>query len=423
MRVERTRINLSNGLPLVVIEVPGSYSVSSTFWVKAGTRVNPEGKEGLAHFVEHLLVEKTEKYPSSLEMAQVLENVGARKSASTGRDHMEFSIHSSKEDFRLAIAVLGEMIQRPLIDSQAVGAERGVIEKEILRKEANPEALVWDKMFEIFFRGSPLGISNLGTRESLKRLTIEDAMNFWENNFLVNNSLICVAGAVESEKIAEEAEKTFSSLKANTEWNTPSFKYSPSQRIIVERKKLEQITITAAFRTEPGSADIYELALVRAILCSGWSSRLVQRIRVKESLIYGWGCHRLRLSDTGLISFQFSTSLENFEKLLVVLTEEIVRFRDKGVTEEELKLAKGFVVGSLLSGMETPHSWVNWYAYEELFWPEDVKSLEEYVAKIKSITAEDIQKAAKKYFTKDNLYLAVVGNIPKRREKDISLNL
>lgn len=424
MRVKRTRVNLSNGLPVVVIEVPGSYSVSSTFWVKAGTRVNPEGKEGLAHLVEHLLLEKTKKYPSNLELAQVLENVGAWKNAWTNRDHMEFLIHSSKDDFPLAIGVLGEIIQRPLIDSQAMDTERGIIEKEILRKEANPEVLVWDKMFEIFFRGSPLGVSTLGTKESLKGITLQDTQDFWKKNFLVNNSLLCIAGPVETKRVAEEVEKVFSSLRrVGKDWILPSFEYNTSRRIIIEKRDLEQVTAKIAFRTGPGSTDIYELGLIRAVLCSGWSSRLVQRLRIKESLIYNWGCSRLRLWDTGSISFMFSTSLENLKKLLSIFTEEIVRFRDGGVTEDELKLAKGFVVGSLLSGMETPHHWVNWYAYEELFWPEDVESLEEYIAEIKTIKAEDIQKVAKKYFTKTNWYLALVGDVSSQEGNDIELEL
>src|SRR5260221_4061597 len=104
--VKKTRVKLSNGLNLLVIEIPDSKSLVTSFWTKAGARVDPEGKTGMAHFMEHLLIKKTKSYPSDIELAKVLEKVGAFKNGTTNKDWMNLNITSAKGDLELTVSTL-----------------------------------------------------------------------------------------------------------------------------------------------------------------------------------------------------------------------------------------------------------------------------------------------------------------------------
>ncbi len=106
--------------------------------------------------------------------------------------------------------------------------------------------------------------------------------------------------------------------------------------------------------------------------------------------------------------------------MLAVLCEELVRFRDKGVKKAELAIAKGYLEGTMLSSIETSWAYLNWYAKDELLWPDKVESVEERISRLKKVTSGDVQRVAKKYITGQNWYLAVVGDVS---EKDIKVEL
>lgn len=230
MAVKRTRIALSNRLPLVVIEIPGSNSSTMSFFSKAGTRMNPDGKDGLAHLFEHLLLGKTKKYPTPTELSEAVEGMGATKNGFTSREIVGYTISSAAKDAKSGIEILNEIVNRPLFDEESLSKEKLVIEKEQVKANSDPEKTVRELMYKIFFAGTPLESSNLGTATSLKRITLQDVENFWKENYVVENSLLCVAGGVSFKEVEQAAENTFGKdTRSNPSWGAPRFTYSRDQ--------------------------------------------------------------------------------------------------------------------------------------------------------------------------------------------------
>lgn len=420
--VKKTRVNLSNGLPLVIIEIPGSNSLVTSFWTKAGNRADTLGKEGMAHFMEHLLLKKTKKYSTEADLATVLEKVGAHHTGTTSKDWLNLSIESSNKDLDLTARVLSEIVFNPLIDKKGFEAERKVIFEEQVRKSSTPADLVWDIWFKIFFAGSPINISGLGTKESLKSIVFKDTTNFWNKYFLAKNSLILVSGGIDLENATKIIEKHFGSKKMKPSEAIPIYKYKDTDKIIIEKKSLPQANMLLSFRTfgGPETKESLALLLLRRIFAVGWSSRVSQRLRIKESLIYGWNSRLIRYLDTGAFILNIPTAKENFPKMMKILCEELVKIRDGGITNEELDLAKSYIEGSVLSSVETSYDYADWYAVDELHWPNTADSPEIRVEKFKSATKREVESAARKYITKENWHLAVVGDI---KEEDIKIEL
>lgn len=420
--IRRTRISLSNGLPVVVIEIPGSKSLITSFWTKAGSRFDPVDKAGLAHFVEHLLVKKTKKYPTDIKLAKVLEEVGAFKNGTTSKNWMNLSISSSSKDFKLVLKILAEMVFNPYMDEKGFEAERKVILQEKARKESLPDDLVWEILNKVYYQGSPLTSSVLGTEETLSNITLGFVKKYWKEISRRKDNMLFISGGARTAEIRKFAEIYFGKTKLGDTAQVPTFKYSVRKRIAIEKRDLARTNMIMSF-TIPGGVvykDIYSLLVLRGVLSLGWSSRLYQRLRVKESLVYGIGSRIVRHHDIGAFMFILASDKDNFPKMIKVLCEELVRIREKGITDEEMKLAKGFIAGTTLSSMETSRDYLEWYVGDELYWPGKMDSVEERVANIQKVTRKEVEKVAREYLTRDNWLMGVVGNVG---EKDIKVRL
>ena len=420
--VKKTRSILSNGLPLVVIEIPGSNSLVASLWTKAGARVDPEGKGGLAHFIEHLLIKKTKNYPSDEELAHVLEKVGAFKNGRTQKDWLDINISSSSKDLPLVCKILAEMIFNPFIDHDGFEAEKKVILQEQARKNSLPDDLVWEKWYEIFFNPTPLTRPVIGTRGSMQNINLDDALGFWIKYFKSNNSLLVISGGVKTRAAQEEAEKFFAQVKITDANEFPKYKYEDGERIAVEMKDLPRANMLMSFRTPGGhvSKEFYSLLILKVIMSGGWSSRISRRLRIKESLVYGWGSSLKRYLDTGGLIFSLASAKESFPKMLSVFCEELVSVREKGVQESEVALAKGAIEGALLREVETSWDYTDWYAYDELYWPSYIESVDDRIKNVRLVSKENVERVAKKYLTQNNWHLAIVGDV---EEKDIKVDL
>ena len=420
--VKKTRTTLTNGLPLVVIEIPDSKSLVTTFWTKAGNRIDPDGKLGMAHLMEHLLLKKTKSYPSDFEFGQVLEKVGASKNGTTAKDWLNFNITSSSKDFELTTRVLSEMVLNPLITKSGFENERKVVLEENSRRRTHPENSTWDIWFKIFMANSPINCSTLGTVEGIKAINLSDTLKFWGQKMLRKDSILVFSGGVDSATIHNLCEKFFGSHSFSSDLDVPTYDYKSETRIVIEKNDAPQTNMIMSFRIPGGQIydDYYALLVLRGILCLGWSSRITQRLRVKEALIYGNGSNLHRYFDIGAFTFNLGSSKAKFSKMVSVLCEEIVKFREDGITEKELQFTKGYMEGLTSRTIETSWDYIDWYAFNELYWPENAESPEERLEKLKSVTKEEVERVAKKYLTNDNWQLAVVGDV---KEEELKVEL
>jgi len=416
--VKKTRVTLSNGLPLVIVEIPDSKSLVTSFWTKAGSRFDPNGKAGMAHFLEHLLIKKTKSYPTDIELAQVLENVGAFKNGTTNKDWMNLNITSSSKDLELTMRILSDMVLNPLIDQKGFETERRVIFQEQARQQSIPDNLVWEVWFKTFFSPSLMMNPVLGDERSLQNIKLEESVKFWAEKAKMRSNILLISGGINANDVTNLAEKYFAGTKLN-EIETPRFSYKAKERMIIEKRDLPRTNMLLSFKTPGGPIykDFYPLQVLRGILAAGWSSRIQQRLRVKESLIYGFGARIIRYFDIGAFTLIGASDKHNFPKMFQILCEELVKLREKGVSQNELNLAKGFLGGSTLSGIETSWDYANWYALDELYWPDKVESPEQRIKRINRVKLEEVESVAKKYLKEDSWNLAVLGNVQKSEVK------
>ena len=358
-----------------------------------------------------MTIKKSRKFPSEMLLAESLEPLGATKGASTSHTETTYSVQGSYKDFNHLIAVLSEIILKPKYDNSALISERNIILQEIARTNSSNARLARDLIWKVMYRGSPMYWGNLGTAESLNTITLQDVKDFNEMNYLSDNSLLVISGPLSPENVTPTVKRLFKYLKADTKWKFPEFEFPRENPIILRNKPSEEVNVEIGFRTSKNLDELYIKSLIRAMFARGWGSRIAQRLRIKEGLIYSWGSHSVNGFDTSGLFFETATSIKTFAKMVNALLEEIILFRDKGFSQSEFKRAKLFVTKPIERSMETASDYANWYLGQYHFHPDQVDTPKEYISKVMSVSKNEVEKLAKKYFKKDNFYMSVVGNV------------
>lgn len=418
-RPRLVRRKLKNGSQLAHILMPDASSGTIAAFVRAGNRFDPRNYSGLAHFMEHMTLSGTKKYPSAIQLHMALERYGAWYEAFTYPDYVYFTIKFAGDCLEPMIENLAERLAHPLFKTEDREETKGNILQELYLNSGNPERKIWDLWGETIWQETLLARKYTGTENSLERINRNSLIDFYKNYYGFNNTVFFYAGC----EMVEKTEKLFSDYFEN--YNNQAKREFPQiaprrqNPTKINQSSDEQITFAYGFKTEGlASPDYPILELLQVILGIGWSSRLGKKLFLENGLVYEWLMNYHQLLDNGYLMYQSATQKENFNKVLNIITEEITDIKNNGVKKAEFDKAKSYYQGNLLANTETPMDFVHWYARQELFLPDKVEDLDDRIKKIKMVTKEDIIRVAQKYFTDKNWYLALIGNM---KEKEIKI--
>ena len=204
--VSRRETVLSNGVRLVVFERPGQPVYLQAAFL-AGSRFDPVGREGLAHFLEHMLVAGTKNFPSKDKLAAFIEQFGGEFSAFTGSEVLSINTAiGDPTDFKQAVRVLSEAIKYPLMAPKTVETARGSILRELGDKKSNPERMLWEVWRRLFFQGTKVGRSTLGTDVTINSISRDDIIRFQSDMLVSGRLALVVAGGVTLNQAQDLAE-------------------------------------------------------------------------------------------------------------------------------------------------------------------------------------------------------------------------
>ncbi len=411
--VTRNETELSNGTKLVMLEKPNApVNLRATFL--GGQRFDPVGKEGTSHFLEHMLVAGTVRFPSKDKLAAHIEQYGGGLGASTSNETLIInSSVADPSDIGLCTEVMHEMLLEPLFDPRTIEMERGAILKELGDKRSNPNRMLWELYPTLFFKGQDIGRSTLGSESTIKSITREDLINFYSKAITSGRLTLLACGGVGVNTIKEFAERDLiipSSQELHIPNQLPINRETP---ILVEQFRGDQVHLLFGFRT--GSGDESEkiaLNIIANALGGGRSSILQKELRYERGLTYGVNSFTLEESDTGVFLIKTSTSKSNdsLQKVLDVISDEVRRIAENGLPMKDIEFTKKKMIKSLRMRLQASENWVNMYTD----WERGVGApfgITAYTLGISSCTPEMIKSAAQKYFGKDKWYLGMCGDV------------
>ncbi len=405
--------HLPNGLQIVAQPMPDFESAAVSFYVRTGSRDEPDPSiAGVSHFLEHMVFKGT-KTLDWQEITLEFNKIGAEINAFTSHESTVFYARVLGEYLERAVELLSDMMYPRLVESD-FETEKEVIINEIARSEDQPYNLALRKMMQTYFGAHPLGHDVLGSRESIRNMRIEQMRDYWNRRYAANNMILAVAGNFSWEHVLGLAEKHCANWHTGESGRAVA-PYEPAQPIndiIVDENLKQQIMILAMPAVDLKDPDYYAANLGGSILGDSDGSRLYWNIYQKglaESASAGiWS-----MEGTGIMIMEANSTPEEAPHVLQLLRAELHSLLEDGVYEDELRRAKDKWISSLVLSSESTFVRMRSIAND---WVTEGRllSVDEEVERIEKVTTEGVMRSLRRFPMRDKQVLTTLGPLSEK---------
>ncbi|MFT4245046.1 MAG: pitrilysin family protein [Micrococcaceae bacterium] len=408
---------LPGGIRVLTEKMPGQRSATIGMWVGVGSRDELEGQHGSTHFLEHLLYKGTSRR-SSIDIAAAFDEVGGESNAATSKESTCYYARVLDTDLPMAIEVIGDMITDAILDKQELENERTVILEEIAMDHDDPMDLAHENFAEQVLAGSDLARPIGGTPEAIMSVPRGSVWQHYKKYYVPEQLVVTAAGSVNHEVICEQVldivsrkwNLSDSALSANIRNQTPlEFEDNSSYRVL--NKQLEQTNIILGSKGMIATDERrHVLYVMNSILGGGMSSRLFQEIREKRGLAYSVHSFAAGYSDAGYFGAYAGCAPEKATEVIKLMRAEVEKIADYGITDAELKKAKGQISGGIVLALEDTGSRMSRLGSAELALGK-YYDVDESLARSAAVTKEQVQELAQTLCNRAQT-LTVVGPYP-----------
>jgi len=393
---------LPNGIRILYYPTDSTIS-HCCLMINAGSRDEAEGKDGLAHFIEHLLFKATERRNTN-QILNRLEVVGADLNAYTTKEYT--CIHASflKEYLERAMDLIEDIFFHSTFPKEDLEKEKGVVLDEIASYQDQPEEAIQDDFEDLLFKNHALGRNILGTSASVSALTRTDITSFIAQNYNTHQAVFAVTGNYDFNKIIKLAERYFGQIPEN---NQPKNRTQPKNAAGEFIRLPKQITQThcvlgshayASFSTKKTAL----LLLNNLLGGNGMSSRLNLEIREKHGIAYTVESNYSPLTDSGIFSVYFGTDAEKAPKAIKLIQKELQKLRDQKLGSLQLHQAKQKFIGQIALAEENRLGLILSMAKSLMDFGR-IDTLDEVFAKINVVTADELLSISNEIFEPENM--------------------
>jgi predicted Zn-dependent peptidase len=388
---------LQNGIRVLHKPSPSNISHACII-INAGSRDEGQAKDGLAHFIEHLLFKQTEKRNTN-QILNRLELVGADLNAYTTKEYT--CVHASflKPHLERSLDLFEDILFHSVFPEEEMNKEKEVILDEISSYQDQPDEAINDDFEDLLFEGHPLGRNILGTPESVKSFNKKDIQLFMKSNYRTDEIIIGIFGDYDFKTVIRISEKLYGKIPANLPDRVREKvgPYTPKKNIFSKPINQAHCVIgnqSYSFHHKHRTAF---LLLNNLLGGTGMSSRLNLEIREKYGIAYTIESNYTPMSDSGIFSIYFGTDSEKTEKAIKLLEKELKKLRDQKLGPIQLQQAKHKFIGQIALGEENRMGLIISMSKSLLDFNR-VDSLEEVFAKINTVTAPQLLEIANEMF-------------------------
>jgi zinc protease len=416
---------LSNGMKILVQENHRAPVVVSQVWYRVGGSYEHDGITGVSHVLEHMMFKGTPKHPSG-EFSEIIAANGGKENAFTSKDYTAYFQRISSDKLEICIEMEADRMNNLLLDEDEFIKEVEVVKEERrLRTDDKPTALTYERFNAVAYANSPYRQPIIGWMEDLDSMSIDDLKYWYRTWYAPNNATLVVVGDVDADEVFSMAKQYFGPLSA-VELPAVKPRYEAeqygAQRINVQLPaKIPTLIMgyktpvlrSAVLDESAEKWEIYALEVLSGLLDGGESARLTRNlVRGKQMVTSVGASYNPYALHESLFVFSAIPSGDNdVDALELAIKEEIKAIQDSPPKQDELDRVIAQVVASTVYEQDS-----SFYQAMQIGILETVglgwQTKDEYIEKVKAVTAEQVQKVASKYFIDKNLTVAVLDPLP-----------
>ncbi|MBQ3494272.1 MAG: insulinase family protein [Clostridia bacterium] len=410
-----------SGLRFIFTQVNNPISAFNLV-VGVGAQNESYEQEGLSHFLEHLIFKSTTNRTVE-EINDQLSYIGANHNAATYKDKTCFHFKVPKQNFEKGLEIFSDILQNGRFLPQEIDPERAVVLEEMEMRNDNPGTILFSKIDNEFFAGTPRGHLTIGRKEVIQNVTPKQIVAYKNKHYTPNNMIVSVVADMTFEQAEQLIQKYFPTYfkgKAKpTTQNRVPFDINIKNNYFSYDKDDNQVNLDIAIK---GVGMFDEKFYVQQVFCSllggDCSARLYKELREKLGLAYSTWCSEDVKSDCGYLHLYIGTTDAKLEQAIVGMKKILFDIAKNGVTEKELNKIKNLLKNSFVYREETSESICHGNANSLFKRDTKIIEFEEYCQNIDKVTTKDIQDFAKQVFVENNFVVGVVGkNIDIKRLK------
>ena len=355
LAVEITKVESRSGVTALLVEDYTLPIISLAFSFKGGISQDPEGKTGTVRLMTAMMNEGAGEYDSA-GFREKLEELGVEMGFSSSRDFVVGSLRTVRSDRDEAFEMLRLTMSELRFDEEPMERMRDAIRTGIEGSLKSPGAAMSKALREALFAGHPYSKPVSGDLKSIDTIKREDLISMHKNLYARDVLTIGVVGAISKEELEQALDTIFGELPQTAQL-TPVKDIEPTlgETVYVEMP-VPKSSISLVYKgLDRDHPDFFAAHLFNHVLGGGtFSSRLYSELREKRGLVYGVSSGLATLENAAYFSAGTSTRVDNQEKAIEVIKQEIQKLVDEGVTEAELEAAKKYVIGAYaISNLDT----------------------------------------------------------------------
>lgn len=400
---------LTNGLRLVVVEMPHLHCVEIAVYLKVGGRNDPSDKAGLSHFLEHMLFRGTTEFPSNLELETAFEAIGGNVNAATDEESTCYFSRVHPDHVAEGVRLFASMLLHPTLNG--IDIEKRIIIEEALEdinergEETNPHNL----SSRLLWPDHPLGKPTIGNLDAIRSYSADDLKVHMGRYYTPVNAVLVLSGNVKAATAFAAAEMSFGAWSGSI---SPPPLPAPSRQTrpqtVFVRDSDSQVHLQIAFRGfARNDPRITASRLLRRILCGGGSSRLHMKLREELGIVYSVDASISAYEETGAYAIELSVVRENLALSISEVLRETAIMALENVPEAELDRVRQGYVYDLEYGRDSAYEMQVRYGWGELMGLS--RDIEEDRAEAEQVDTETIKSTAAALFSPRNLNLVAVG--------------
>jgi predicted Zn-dependent peptidase len=393
-----------NGVRVLSERHSASRAVAMGIFVDVGTRDEKKSEIGISHLLEHMVFKGTEKR-SAYQIAKSLESLGGDLNAYTTREYTCYHSLVLKEDWRVALDVLCDLVSNMKIKAKDFALEKSVILQEIATSEENPEDWIYDEFFKCVYGDHGLGRSILGEIKTIAMMKSRKVIEHYKNFYTGPRIILAAAGNLHHQEFVAAAKKKLghkSKVLGSVVRTAPKW----LQRRHCLNKDTEQIHLILGWPTVSFlDHDRFQAIIANSILGGGMTSRLFQSVREKRGLVYSIYSTLQTFGDGGFVTIYAATEKSKVKPLIEVIRKELNKLRTVEVPKKELDLYKTQIRGGLLLGTDDIENRLASVGINEMVFG-DYRSPESIIEEVERVEIKKFRK-----FLKERMPLEEISGI------------